>query len=125
MSKTKPMDRIASWSRDTDGLVTFRYTCNGTPYVFFVMQQTLRARLREIGELAANPAVDFDHMDAEYLTSLIREVMAMQPEAHDLPCCCDRCLGTARDNFMWQLMMFVCSAALMATLAVFVLWGAR
>lgn len=123
--KTKVMERIASWQRDEDGVVTFRYCCNGTDYAFFVTHNRMRKVIYDIGELAANPVVDFDHMDAEYLTSIIREVMAKQPNAHDMPCYCDRCLGNARDDFLWQLMMFVCSGVSMFTLAVFLLWGVR
>lgn len=121
--KTSAMDRIGSWSVLDEGIVKFSYSCDGTMFVFYVCPDGKQDALREIGNLAANPDSPISWDDAAYLTSLIREVMDMQPQ-FGAPCDCEKCVPNTRGDLGWQLMMFVCSAALMATFAMFVLWGA-
>ncbi len=122
--KTSMMDRIGSWSVTEQGLVRFEYPCDGTKFVFYVTRESMRDVMRDIGNLAANPDSPMSLDDAAYLTSLIREVMGMQPQFGG-QCDCDQCVQNNRGEIVWQVMMFACSAAAMFTLAVFLLWGAR
>lgn len=122
--KSTAMDRIGSWSVTEQGLVRFEYPCDGTKFVFYVTRESMRDVMRDIGNLAARPESPISWDDAAYLTSLIREVMDMQPQ-FGVQCGCDQCVPNNHGEIVWTSMMFVCSGALMATLAVFVLWGAR
>lgn len=119
------IERVASWVREPGGIVHFRYRRNGTPYSFYATQETMQQVMHDICNMAANPVCELTQMDAAYLTDFIRTSMDLQPEAHQKPCQCKLCASRKRGEFIYSLMMFVCSGALMATLAVFVLWGAR
>lgn len=118
----KTIDRVASWSVNEDGIATFKYEIDGKKFTFCVTRDTMQSVLRDIGKLAAHPALPLDWNDAAYLTALIREVMSMLEPIDQQ----DNRLFVGGDAaaVIWTITMFGCSAALMITLFVFVLWGA-
>jgi len=120
--KTTTIDRVASWSVDEDGIATFRYQIDGRKFTFCVTRSTMQEVLRDIGRLAANPVLPLDWNDAAYLTALIRDVMAMLEPIEPLDS--RAYIGGDTPAVIWTITMFGCSAALMVTLFVFVLWGA-
>ena len=120
---TQTADRLTRWQSLGDGCVQFWYTIDHlTLLIINVRQETMRDVLRDIGRLAADRSSPMTWDDAAYLTKLIRDVMDMQDNA-DGECGCRQCVVGNRAEIAWSVLMFVCSAAIMATLAVFLLWG--
>ena len=120
--KTKQTS-LATWSQESDGIVRFDYELS-KQYTFFVSHDNMRDVLRDIGRMAANPACEITWQDAEYLTSLIREVMVQQL-VEDERCECNLCTFRDLNDVIWALVMAVCCAAFWVALIVFVVWGAR
>ena len=116
------IENSASWSADGSGVVQFRYEIGNLKFVFNVRPNTVREVLRDIGRLAADRSSPMTWDDEAYLTRMIRQVMDMQAESQE-PRNCPQCVGGNRAEIAWTILMFVCSAAIMATLAVFLLWG--
>jgi len=116
-------ERIACWSVSNDGY-RFGYQIRGKSYTFLVTDETLREILCEIEAMAIDPKSELDWDDAEYLTSMIREVVLLsQPAAEVHDEFYDVCRIAEVWEGRWAVVMAGCVAVLMVGVF-FLIWGA-
>jgi len=121
--KTKVMERIASWSVNTDGIVQFKYRIDETQYMFCVTKESMQDVLREIGRLAANQKSPMTWNDAAYLTQMIREVVDMlEPKTIDTDDS-NVLIGMDAHAIAWSILMMACTSVFALAAFVFVMWG--